>query len=277
MRRNYSHNSSFNVALFQSQLRTHSIGRYITHRVEVDSTMITSKRDAQEGAPHGSIVIADRQTQGRGRADRKWFSSNGNLAFTLLLRPLQFQLMFQMNLAMAIAVVEAAHKEGVTDAKIKWPNDVWVKGKKLMGYIVDSDTHEDKLFTLIGVGMNLNQDMSASSDLPDEVKDNAVSLRTLLEKSVERESVLANICNRFEDLLQRDMSDVLNVYASHSLIIGRTIIVKPKRREDPEGYEAQAIGFTKEGMLQIKVGEEVKILSGEEVMVRLSEYENKLI
>jgi len=234
--------------------------------------MEVALREGVEGAPHGTVVLAKVQTQGRGRGGREWVSEEGNLYFTVLLRPKVIQTVFKVNLAMILACALTARSFGVEDAMIKWPNDIWVRGKKLAGYIVDTSPVEPgRHICLVGVGMNINGDYSKAEDK--FLRENATSIASEIKKPVSRYLVLAGICNHFEKLLEKELSELLPEYESMSMLLGKRIVVKPKRREDPEGYEAEAVGLSKEGFLIVKVDGHLKTITGEEVMVRLAEYD----
>src|SRR5207244_793702 len=116
--------SAFDPAAFQAALNTRTIGRFLLYRPSIDTTMRLARREADEGAPDGTLVLAEEQTAGRGRRGRGFFSPPGeNLYFTLLLRrpaPVHGAL----PVAVPVAVCEAVRAEGL-DARIKWPNDIW--------------------------------------------------------------------------------------------------------------------------------------------------------
>ena len=261
--------------LFSQSLSTSHIGRHFVSRGVVDSTMEIASREAKEGAPHGTIVVARQQTQGRGRGGRPWVSHEGNLYVTFLLRPKEMKSVFKINLSMALACVMTATEMGVKEATIKWPNDVWVCGKKLSGYILDTSMLGKELTCLVGVGLNVNEDMRQHEDA--FFRENATSLLGEIGSEFSRYSVLAHLCNNLEFFLSMDMGEVLEKYKERSLLLGKRVTIKPKRREDPEGYEAEAIGLNDTGMLIIRLDDgKEKVVSGEEVMVRLPEY-NKSI
>ena len=212
---------------------------------------------------------------GRGRAGRPWVSHDGNLYTTFLLRPKEMKSVFKINLSLALACVSTAREFGAKDAMIKWPNDVWVNGKKISGYIVDTSMMGKEFTCLVGVGLNVNEDMRKNED--PFFRENATSLMNEAGKPHSRYSVLASLCNNFESFLSLEMSRVLERYREKSLLLGKRIVIKPKRREDPEGYEAEAIGLNDTGMLVVKLDDgKEKVISGEEVMVRLPEYDKSI-
>jgi BirA family biotin operon repressor/biotin-[acetyl-CoA-carboxylase] ligase len=125
----------------------------------VGSTNDVMKDGARAGAPAWSAVVASRQTAGRGRRGRAWLSPDGNLFLSVLLRPaLALDRAGMLPLAAGVAAAEAAGEWGV-DARLKWPNDLLVAGRKLGGVLVEATAGGDGLDTVVvGVGMNVGLD-----------------------------------------------------------------------------------------------------------------------
>ncbi|MES2641817.1 MAG: biotin--[acetyl-CoA-carboxylase] ligase [Myxococcota bacterium] len=144
----------------------------ILHRFEtVASTQIVARELAEAGAPHGTVVLAEEQTAGRGRLDRRWDSARGlNLTFTLVLRP-----RIAARDAPLLTLGAAAGLAVAFDLRVKWPNDlVTGEGRKVAGLLAEMDTVGDRVgFVLLGVGLNVNQ-VSFPAALP-----NATSLATI--------------------------------------------------------------------------------------------------
>jgi biotin-(acetyl-CoA carboxylase) ligase len=120
--------------------------------------------------------------------------------------------------------------------------------------------------------VNLNEDMTRSSD--PEIQKNATSAYNMLGHSVVRELFLANLCNSLEELLCKQMDELIQLYKQYDILIGKEIIVMPKGRNDPERREAKALGFTKEGALQVQFKDDIncsiKTLISEEVSIRFN-------
>ncbi|MEI7927832.1 MAG: biotin--[acetyl-CoA-carboxylase] ligase [Verrucomicrobiales bacterium] len=159
-------------------------------RDEVDSTNDEIRRLALAGADDGTVVVADRQTAGRGRRGAAWMCPPGEaLAFSLLVRPKEPKALWpRLALASGLAVAEALESHGV-ECGIKWPNDVWVCGKKICGVLVEAGSD----FAIIGIGVNVNV-----AGFPEELNTSATSL--LLETGVpaDRAGVLASILRQLE-------------------------------------------------------------------------------
>lgn len=154
----------------------------------VDSTNDEVRRLANAGTPEGLVVVSDRQTQGRGRRGSAWFSAPGeSLAFSVLLRPDEPKALWpRIALATGLAVAEAL--EGyVPLVGIKWPNDVWIGGKKIAGILVEAG----KDFVVVGIGLNVN-----SLSFPAEVAATATSLALETGGSHSRAEVLAAVIRK---------------------------------------------------------------------------------
>lgn len=125
--------------------------KYVFEKYDVlTSTNDTAKRKAAEGSPEGTVIVAARQTAGRGRAGHSFYSPQGGLYMSLILRP-SFDDMTLITTAAAAAVCRALEKLGF-DARIKWVNDVYVKGKKVCGILTESNVALG--WAVLGVGVN---------------------------------------------------------------------------------------------------------------------------
>eukprot|EP00472_Partenskyella_glossopodia_P007410 CAMPEP_0197533336 /NCGR_PEP_ID=MMETSP1318-20131121/43199_1 /TAXON_ID=552666 /ORGANISM="Partenskyella glossopodia, Strain RCC365" /LENGTH=249 /DNA_ID=CAMNT_0043090217 /DNA_START=172 /DNA_END=919 /DNA_ORIENTATION=+ len=233
------------------------------------STMDEADKLSKSGCPSGSAVLADSQTHGRGRNNRIWTSASpSNLYVSFILRPKSFDQVININFAAPLAVAMAADSSGgVSDAKVKWPNDVWVGSRKLAGILLNTMASggTSQLTVNLGIGVNVNQDMS-------EVKEIAKGEATSLflengEKRVEREAFLADLCQHLEDLISLQRNDLMQIYQKYDILLGKEIVVMPNKKEDPSTYYmAKAVEYSKEGYLVVEdcKGGEKKILSAEE-------------
>ena len=164
---------------------TPSFGAPHRHFVRCDSTNARARELAAAGAPHGTVVTADEQTEGRGRQGRAWVAPRGRaLLYSLLLRSLGERPL--LPLAAALAVCEAAEELATSlyptgpelpkdlTCKVKWPNDVQVEGRKLAGILIEARPQDD--WAVVGVGLNLT---IAPEEFPPDLRDTATSLATL--------------------------------------------------------------------------------------------------
>ncbi len=170
-------------------LTTRALGRALLCLDETTSTSEVAFRLASENAaPHGQLVVAEAQTQGRGRLGRTWVSPGGvNLYFSLVLRPaLAPARAPELSLVAGVALAEALADFGA-GARIKWPNDVELGGKKVAGVLAEmSAVSERLLFAVLGIGINVNVD-----PLPSEIAPIATSLKRELGRPVSRPRLLA--------------------------------------------------------------------------------------
>jgi BirA family biotin operon repressor/biotin-[acetyl-CoA-carboxylase] ligase len=144
-----------------------------------DSTNTRARELAAAGAPHGTVITADEQTEGRGRQGRTWIAPPGKaLLYSAILRPLGERPL--LPLAVALAVCEAAEDlaPGI-ECQVKWPNDIQVEGRKLVGILIEARPQDD--WAVIGVGLNLS---IAPDEFPPELRDTATSLAPTANASV---------------------------------------------------------------------------------------------
>ena len=234
---------SFSPVEFQQALQTAALGRYLLYRASTDSTMALARREADEGAPHGTLVLADEQTAGRGRRGRSFFSPPGeNLYFTLVLR-LPMEVHRHLPVAVPVALCEAIAAEGAA-ARIKWPNDIWIGERKVCGTLIDAELTPGSALAMPGVGINVNGDPA----LNPELRDIATSIEKELGRHVDREQLLARVCNRLEALLTASPEWLIERYRELSMVLGRTITVQPL---SGAAYDATATGIEPDGSLRI--------------------------
>jgi BirA family biotin operon repressor/biotin-[acetyl-CoA-carboxylase] ligase len=182
-----------NLATIQDGLVATRLGSKLHYFHELDSTNAYARRLADEGAPEGEIVIAERQTHGRGRLGRTWVSPPYvNLYFSMILRPSlspvdapQLTLMAAVALADAIAVFSSKPPD------IKWPNDILVNGKKLAGVLTESSCSFERVeFMILGIGVNVN---FTRESMPEAIRERATSLLIIRESVTSREDFLRRL------------------------------------------------------------------------------------
>ncbi len=234
-------------------LVTARFGRELVYFDRVDSTNRLAGTHAERGAPEGFTVVADAQDAGRGRLDRAWHSPPGtNLYLSVVLRPaVAPQAVPSLALAAGLAVLRAV---GVLcphlHVGLKWPNDLWLEGRKLGGILCEMRTELDRVHhAIVGIGLNVN---TQAADWPADLAPTAISLRQALGKPVSRPLLLAEILRRFEDLYdhwQRDgLKPLLPELETFSVLSGR-----PVRVHDLAGDLAgTAVGLTPAGALLLE-------------------------
>ena len=244
----------------QDLLQTSFVGRAVSYHESTNSTMEVASREAEGGAPEGAIAIAEEQTAGRGRMGRRWVSSPGeNLHVTIMVRPTLKHLR-QLAVITPLAVCLAIEETAELSPRIKWPNDVLIEGRKVSGILAESELVEDRvLFATIGVGINVNADMSAYA----EIKDIATSLATEVGHELSREEVLASMLNHFETLyeaLRRD-EDVTAGWKERLQTLGKRVKVVTSAGAE----EGVAVDTDSDGALVLRRddGTQVRVEAGE--------------
>lgn len=234
---------AFDTDGFATALRTASLGHDFRYVRETSSTMDLARDAAADGAPHGSLILAEEQTAGRGRRGRGFFSPpGGSLYFTLVLRPSREEYA-RLPLAVPLAVCRACAHEGV-DARIKWPNDIWVNERKLCGMLIDGETGPAGLTAYAGIGINVNADPTADPAL----RDVATSFSLELGREVAREALLARICDELEAAITAPEARLVEAYRAVSLVLGRRVTVE----ESESAYEARALDIAPDGALVVE-------------------------
>ncbi len=214
-------NGDFCLSALQSLLETDSLGRLALHQSAVSSTMDVAREEAESGAPHGFIVLADEQTAGRGRRGRAWVSPPGGLYVTIVLRP-EPDAVRQLVMVAPLAVCEAVDAVAGVRSSIKWPNDILIEGRKVGGILIDSRLRGgDVEYALVGIGVNVDLDPSQHEG----IRDIAVSLEHESGRKVAREKLLATVLNRFEKLLaaSRLDGDVYEAWRTRLETLGKQV------------------------------------------------------
>ena len=179
----------------ESRMRTEWAGRNVFYYPETDSTNLRIRQLGDEGAPHGTLAVADMQTAGRGRRGRIWESPAGSSIYmSLLLRPdLLPGTAPALTLVMACSVAEGIMDCEDVKVQIKWPNDVIINGKKLVGILTEMSSQVDYIdHVVIGVGINVNM-----TGFPENIRETATSLRIETGHKVKRAPLIAAVMKRF--------------------------------------------------------------------------------
>ncbi len=195
-----------------------------------DSTNARARELAEAGAPHGTVVTAAEQTAGRGRQGRSWTAPPGKaLLYSAVLRPLDERHLL-LPLAVPLAVCEAAEElQPGIECAIKWPNDIWVDGRKLAGVLIEAKPRDG--WAVIGVGLNLTIE---PHEFPPELRDFAVSLLTatpddrvavpLPRHARTRNSAARGVLDRALDRwVAAGRGDVLSAWRSRDALRGREV------------------------------------------------------
>jgi len=228
----------------------------VVYKFEVSSTMDVAKELAERGDK--AIVVAEKQSAGRGRLSRAWKSDLGGLWITLILldkRPLKSALGFPF--LSALAVANALKETYNLSPTLKWPNDVLLSEKKVAGILLEVKGEADLMdYALIGIGVNLNNKVSQE---PFEQK--AISVSEYLGKEVDRFAFLSSLLQNFEALyLSLSMQEILREWKSLSSTLGRPVKVRTLN----ESFKGVALDLDDDGALLVQTETGIrKVYSGD--------------
>jgi BirA family biotin operon repressor/biotin-[acetyl-CoA-carboxylase] ligase len=245
-------------------LNTRDIGRTIHYRESIPSTNELAFRLASEGSAHGEVVIAEEQSQGKGRRGRAWASPAGvNLYFSVVLRPdLAPHRAPELTLLAAVAAAEAL-RELAVPVQIKWPNDLVLGEKKMGGILTELSSDADRInFAVLGMGINLN---STSSDFPVDVGAHATSVLEVAGIRVPRARFAANLWAHLEAWLdlhaENGFQPVREAGRRWSATLGHEVAVQ-SGSEQLVGA-AEDIDDTGALVLRTPTGDRLRILAGD--------------
>jgi BirA family biotin operon repressor/biotin-[acetyl-CoA-carboxylase] ligase len=240
-------------------LSTHDLGQVLHWFAEVGSTNDVAKRLAEEGAAHGEVVIAERQTAGRGRRGRAWASPpGGNLYFSVVLRPdLPPQRAPEITLVAAVALCHAVRRAGV-DAGIKWPNDLVVGERKLCGILTEMAADPDRVqWVVLGAGVNLNGGLE---DLPEEVRAQATSLSAERGQPVPRALFAAAAFALLEEWLDRYAEGGFGAVRDEWRVLSETLGREVRVSVDGKELTGVAEDIDESGALLVRIGGRLEAL-----------------
>ena len=180
------------------RMKGFTIGGHVYYLADVDSTNAYAFKLAVQGAPHGTVVVADRQTKGRGRLNRTWESPPGcNIYTSLILRPeISIAAAPRITLLAGAAVAETVDAFCPGQVTLKWPNDVQIRGKKVCGILTEMRSTASGIdCVIVGIGINVNMSLA---DIGADVRDIATSLKESAGMRFSRLDVLARLLTVFE-------------------------------------------------------------------------------
>jgi BirA family biotin operon repressor/biotin-[acetyl-CoA-carboxylase] ligase len=235
----------------------------------VKSTNDIAMQIAEQGAPEGALVIAEQQTEGRGRFGRAWHSPPGTgIYLSVILRPnFSPDMAPGVSIMTAIALADTLSKYCPEEVQIKWPNDVLIGGKKTAGILTELNADPGKInHIVIGVGINVNQGVGA---FPEEIRHLATSVRRAVKRKVNRVELLKDFLRRLEReyflYQKRGLSDSINKVRKYSLLIGKqvSILVGSTRTT------GRAIDIEPDGSLLLDIdGKQKRVTAGEVTILK---------
>lgn len=257
----------------QAGLATKWLGQQVHYLDTTDSTNRVAFDLAREGAPHGTAVIAEGQTAGRGRLGRSFYSPKyANLYTSIILRPAIDTAHAPTLIPTAAVGVADAIAETVKDpdsVDIKWPNDVQLGGLKTVGILMEMSAEATRVdFAILGIGVNLNVDRA---DFPEEFAERATSLRSHEGEQVDRPAFVRRLFSHLEQVFdlhaERGFAALLPRYEARFGMRGQKIRVSEMNGTSLVGI---ARGIADDGALQVERedGEQVRVIAGDVTLVR---------
>ncbi|MBU1036075.1 biotin--[acetyl-CoA-carboxylase] ligase [bacterium] len=250
----------------QRGLSTNYIGKEIFYFPELKSTNIMAKEKALHragGIDEGTLIIAERQSAGKGRLGREWFSPVGGIWLSIILYPkLSPSYISRITLMTAVAVVKAIKICTQIESQIKWPNDILINEKKVCGILTEMSAELDIInWVVVGIGINVNID---HRDFPEDIQENTISLKEILGKEVLRVKLVQTFLQGFEkyyeSLKRREFSSILKEWKLYSHTLGKKIKVDMGERI----ITGEAMDINESGALILKKedGQLVELISG---------------
>jgi len=247
-------------------LRDKTLADKIHVHESLESTNKTAKEMAISDAAHGTVVISDTQTHGKGRYKRSFFSPpNGGLYMSFILRPenLRFENVTTVTALAAVSACEAIESVTSLSPKIKWVNDIFIGGKKVSGILTEAVTDFESgspHWIVLGIGINVN---TPTSDFPESIRETAASLNGDSGSPISRNVLAAEIINRITDENTQCEKEIFAKYKTRLMVLGEKISVFPIGADAP--YTATAYDINTQGHLivQTNSGETAALSSGE--------------
>lgn len=234
-------------------LETLQLGNNILYFPICDSTQNIAGEKARNGAPHGTVVITEAQTAGRGRLERSWDSSaNKGIWMSVIIRPeISPHLAPQFTLVSAVAITKAIEDVTGVVPTIKWPNDLLVNEKKVTGILTELQADMDRVHSIIiGIGVNVNQELESFEE---SIQSIATSLKLETGIEINRAELVAKILFYLEKYttiyVESGFGPIKILWESYSCTIGNRVRANLLR----ETLEGIAIGITNDGVLQLQL------------------------
>ena len=245
--------SSTAAESLQGHLRTHWLGKTIYPFEQIDSTNSQALHITEVGTPHGTVIVANQQTAGKGRLGRRWHSPpNTNLYCSIILtqKPIQSFISW-IPLASGVAVAEALEDLSGLPTSVKWPNDILFGTKKLGGILCETTTKGPSGWgAIVGIGINVNCE---KTHFPLDLTETATSLTIEAERQFDRRIVLTTLLAKLESyydyVFSSDLHALQSSYYSRSSTLGRQIRAHLVNGEQVEGF---ALNIGSEGELFVE-------------------------
>ena len=259
-----------------THLHTEWVGHHIHYMKTTNSPNEVGKKLAADGCADGMTVVAEEQTSGKGRLARGWFSPYGRGVWVsvVLKPPFLPEEAPKCTLMAAVAVVKAINKYKGVHASIKWPNDILLEGRKMVGILTEMSAEFGKInYIVIGTGINTNVPRSM---VPDELKELAISVADVAKEPIHRVQILADYLKNLEELYEtacrEGFGPVFAEWRKYSNTIGQAVKVMAMDKT----YYGTAVDIDDNGLLIVKRddGTLEKVIAGD-VSIRPANAEGK--
>ncbi|HNR64721.1 MAG TPA: biotin--[acetyl-CoA-carboxylase] ligase [Atribacterota bacterium] len=251
----------------KKKLTTSYIGQTIYYFPELSSTNTMANQMAGEMSgkmPEGTIIIAEKQSGGKGRSGKKWISPPGGIWSSIIFYPLDISTHISLFTLMAAAAVARTIDKLFPQIRvhIKWPNDILTGGRKICGILTEMSTEKKNVkWVIVGIGINVNND---SSCLPEEIRENSLSLKEITGHPINRINLISHLCSEIERFYEafknKDYSLIIEEWKTYNNVIGKKIKVNLGEKI----IIGEAIGIDEKGALILKTdtAEIIEIISG---------------
>jgi BirA family biotin operon repressor/biotin-[acetyl-CoA-carboxylase] ligase len=238
-----------------------ALGGPVVHLDVTASTNDRARELAAGGAPHGTVVLAEEQTAGRGRQGRSWSAARGRSVTLSIVVRLGAAALDLLPLSAAVAVCDACEAVAPVRCAVKWPNDVWIDGRKVAGILIEARPQER--WAVLGIGLNVD---TTADELDAEIRETATSLRIASGRPADRETTLEALLDCLAERLQTPREPLLAAYRERDALYGREIIwsASDGRREGKaEGVDEDGnlVVFTSDGERHTLTAGEVHLLA----------------
>jgi BirA family biotin operon repressor/biotin-[acetyl-CoA-carboxylase] ligase len=252
------------IEKIMSLLETEYVGREIHYFQKLSSTNTVAKEQAEKGAKEGTTIVAEVQTQGRGRLSRPWVSPKGGVWLSIILRPkVKAEDALKITLTTAVAVAKTLRSLYGWKAEIKWPNDVLIRKKKVCGILTEASLNGKTVnFLVVGIGLNAN---FALKSLSENLQKTATTLKEVLKKNVDIEKLICTLLKEFEDCYklfkEGKFVKLLSEWCQMAGFLGKKVEITSFM----ERWVGKAVDIDENGALIVELenGERKKVLSGD--------------